>query len=132
MSRAFVALGLALACGPACGRPPDPPAHPEKDVGVIREEHTPDKLVARGRAFQQLGDLVRAEEYFAAALKAGADPKDVLPLLMHYSALASVERCWRYSCAWVAVSLPRRQMSGRTWSVKWKQAFLRTIREIQL
>ncbi len=75
-------VAIGLACGSACGPRPDPPAHPEKDVGVIREEHTPDKLVARGRAFQQLGDLVRAEEYFAAALKAGGDAKEVLPLLM--------------------------------------------------
>jgi tetratricopeptide (TPR) repeat protein len=79
---AAAAVCLASVATSACGRPPDPPAHPDQDARVIREEHAPDKLVVRGRAFQQIGDLVRAEQYFAAALQAGADPAEVLPLLL--------------------------------------------------
>lgn len=78
------AFAGALLASPAlaCGSPPEPAARPDKDVQVLREEHTPDKLVARGRAFQQVGDLVRAEQYFAAALQAGGDAKEILPLLL--------------------------------------------------
>ena len=36
----------------------------------------------RGKAFAFVGDYVRAEEYFAQAMEAGADPREVLPLLI--------------------------------------------------
>jgi tetratricopeptide (TPR) repeat protein len=48
----------------------------------MREEQTPDKLLARGRAFARVGDLTRAEQYLAAALDAGADVGVALPMLL--------------------------------------------------
>jgi tetratricopeptide (TPR) repeat protein len=51
-------------------------------VKVVQTEETPQKLLARGRAFATVGDHARAEQYFAAALDRGADPAVALPLLM--------------------------------------------------
>ena len=36
----------------------------------------------RGKAFAAIGDHTRAEEYLASGLEEGADPRDVLPLLL--------------------------------------------------
>ncbi len=49
---------------------------------TVSKEQEPDKLVTRGKVFAQLGDHTRAAQYFAQALDAGADPPQVLPLLM--------------------------------------------------
>ena len=71
---------LAVLATTACAsRPSDRVA---RDVSTVREERAPDKLVARGVAFAGVGDLTRAEQYFAAALDAGADPDVVLPKLL--------------------------------------------------
>ncbi len=48
----------------------------------MQRESTADKLADRGRGFAAVGDTTRAEEYLAAALDQGADPKQVLPLLL--------------------------------------------------
>jgi Flp pilus assembly protein TadD len=76
---AIVALLAAIGSGACASKPSDRVAH---DVTIVREERTPDKLVARGMAFAGVGDLVRAEQYLAAALDAGADPNLVLPKLL--------------------------------------------------
>ena len=70
---------LALACA-SCAATPG--ARVAADVKVVKEEQTPEKLVARGRAFASVGDLTRAEQYLAAALEAGANPNKVLPTLI--------------------------------------------------
>ncbi len=71
---------LAVLSTTACAaKPSDRVA---RDVSVVRAERSPDKLVARGAAFADVGDLTRAEQYFAAALEAGADPSVVLPKLL--------------------------------------------------
>ncbi len=49
---------------------------------TAEREQTPDKLVARGKLFAEMGDQTRAGQYFTAALDAGAQPSEVLPLLM--------------------------------------------------
>jgi len=64
----------------ACGPPPAPRV--EQDVEKVDKEREPNKLVARGKAFAQMGDLTRAEQYLTAALEEGADPNEVLPVLM--------------------------------------------------
>ncbi|MBX3189254.1 MAG: tetratricopeptide repeat protein [Labilithrix sp.] len=51
-------------------------------MATFRRESTTDKLVERGRGFAAVGDTTRAEDYFAAALEQGADPNEVLPLLL--------------------------------------------------
>jgi tetratricopeptide (TPR) repeat protein len=48
----------------------------------MRAEQTPDKLFERGKAFAVAGDLARAEEYLAAAMDAGADARQIMPLLL--------------------------------------------------
>ncbi len=74
---ALAILGATCACGPRT-----PAEKAQADIETMRHESTVDKLVERGRAFAAVGDSTRAEEYLAAALEAGADPKEVLPLLM--------------------------------------------------
>jgi uncharacterized protein HemY len=51
-------------------------------MATFKREATTDKLVDRGKAFASMGDTTRAEEYLAAALDQGANPRDVLPLLL--------------------------------------------------
>jgi Tfp pilus assembly protein PilF len=48
----------------------------------MESERTPEKLLARGHGFAVVGDMTRAEQYFASAYEAGADEKVVLPLLI--------------------------------------------------
>jgi tetratricopeptide (TPR) repeat protein len=54
----------------------------EADIASVRKEGNAKTLVERGKAFAAVGDHTRAEEYLAAGIDAGADPRDVLPLLM--------------------------------------------------
>ena len=64
----------------ACGPPVRPPA--AEQSAKVRSESSHEKLVARGKAFAQVGDLIRAEQYLSSALDHGADPDDVMPLLL--------------------------------------------------
>jgi tetratricopeptide (TPR) repeat protein len=69
-----------VACAPRGG------AKVAAQVQTIHEEATPEKLLARGRAFASVGDNGRAEQYFAAALERGAEPRVALPLLFRVCA----------------------------------------------
>jgi uncharacterized protein HemY len=72
-------LGLAeTRCGPATVA-----EKAQADMATLRTEATTDKLLDRGKAFAAMGDHTRAEEYLAAALDQGADPREVLPLLLN-------------------------------------------------
>lgn len=51
-------------------------------AAVVRAEETPEKLLARGRAFMSVGDFARAEQYFAFALERGAPSHVAMPLLL--------------------------------------------------
>lgn len=73
-------LAAALAAA-GCG-PVTPAEKAQQDMQVMRREATQDKLVERGRGFAAVGDHTRAEEYLAAALEQGADPREVLPQLL--------------------------------------------------
>lgn len=42
-------------------------------IATMRSESKPAELERRGEAFAAIGDMTRAEQYFAAALKAGGD-----------------------------------------------------------
>ena len=77
----LLALALAAACGAGCARQPG--SKLKTGMETMRREESAQKLYERGRAFAQVGDLVRAEQYLAAALDAGADARKALPLLLH-------------------------------------------------
>lgn len=81
MSRAG-ALCAAVACGVLSACAPPAGTQVRAEVQTMSRERTPDKLVERGKAFASIGDLTRAEQYLAAALDQGADPKVVLPWLL--------------------------------------------------
>lgn len=51
-------------------------------MASVRKESDAQTLVDRGKGFAALGDHTRAEEYLASGIEAGADPREVLPLLM--------------------------------------------------
>jgi tetratricopeptide (TPR) repeat protein len=76
------ALFLAGALGAASGCAATPAAKVKADMAVMKQEGGPDKLVDRGKAFANVGDTTRAEQYFAAAITSGADERVVVPLLL--------------------------------------------------
>jgi len=53
-----------------------------RDIKIVREENKPENLFEKGKTFHQIGDLTRAEQYYAAAMQQGYPPEKVLmPLL---------------------------------------------------
>ena len=82
-SRAVVLRGLLLAVvGLAACAPPGAGHQASRAAHVARRERTAEKLVERGKLFAHMGDLIRAAQYFAAAIARGASEPVVLPLLM--------------------------------------------------
>jgi len=77
MKRVLVVLALLST---ACSSKPE--AKVAADMKVMREERSPELLLERGKAFHSVGDLTRAEQYYAAAINAGAPENKVLPLLL--------------------------------------------------
>lgn len=73
---ALLPAAAALGCAPTAKQ------RAEAEIAAIRKESDADTLLERGKAFAAIGDHTRAEEYLASALDAGADPREVLPLLM--------------------------------------------------
>jgi tetratricopeptide (TPR) repeat protein len=61
---------------------PSPVQKAEADIASLRRESDAKTLVERGKGFAAVGDHTRAEEYLASGIEAGADPRDVLPILM--------------------------------------------------
>lgn len=57
-------------------------AKAEADFRTVQKESNAKNLFERGRAFAFVGDFTRAEEYLASSMDAGADPREVMPLLM--------------------------------------------------
>ncbi len=78
LGRATALALTAMAC--ACG--PSRSDRVARDITTIAAERKPDKLLERGLAFAQVGDLTRAEQYLVAALDAGAPADKVLPKLL--------------------------------------------------
>lgn len=67
-------------------------------------------LVEKGRAFAEAGDILRAQEYFAASLKAGADEKVVLPMLLR---VCVAERNYRLAIEYAESALTRDPKNSR-------------------
>ncbi len=76
LSLSALLAALSIACTPS------PAQKIEADIASVRKESDAKTLVERGKAFAAIGDHTRAEEYLASGIEAGADPRDVLPLLM--------------------------------------------------
>jgi tetratricopeptide (TPR) repeat protein len=83
MSRArLTALVAAGSCilGLGCAETQQQKA--TRNIDVIRNETTPDRLQARGEGAAMVGDLTRAEQYFVAALNAGGDERALTKRLL--------------------------------------------------
>jgi len=72
----------SLMAATAMGCVATPAQQMQKNVETVGRERKPNKLVERGKAFARIGDMTRAEQYLSAALDEGADPSEVLPLLL--------------------------------------------------
>ena len=82
MTRGVGTLAVVAFTMLGCPANPPPKDQVQQDIAAANAQKTPDKLLARGKAFHQVGDYTRAEQYYAAAIQEGADPKEVLPLLL--------------------------------------------------
>jgi len=75
-----IAMTAAFLVLVACGSSPGQEAR--SNVDTFQRDQRPERLVEIGKAFAKMGDLTRAEQYFAAALDAGADGRVVVPMLV--------------------------------------------------
>lgn len=98
-----LALGLLLTVLVGCGRP-GRAAFPETEPGEERAKAAA-RLVDEGRVYADAGDALRAQQYFAAGLKAGADERIVLPLLLR---ACVTERNYRFAAEVAEAALARR------------------------
>lgn len=80
VSRALlgVVLGVSLVGASACNST----TREQEEVQALKHESSADILFEKGRAAAAIGDLTRAEQYFVAAIKAGADERKVIQLLL--------------------------------------------------
>jgi tetratricopeptide (TPR) repeat protein len=70
-------LSSVLACSNA-----KTGAEARADLNTFKREQNPERLYDYGRAYAQVGDLTRAEQYLAASIAAGGDSRKILPLLI--------------------------------------------------
>ncbi|WP_394822896.1 tetratricopeptide repeat protein [Pendulispora albinea] len=78
---ACVAFPAALLLG--CGPPTSVRGEAAKsNIRAFTKEQNPDRLVEYGKAYANVGDLTRAEQYFAAAINSGGDERKILPMLL--------------------------------------------------
>lgn len=90
-----------------CGRGPVAPtgggraAEPEKDPALLLEQ---------GRAYAEMGDALRAQQYFAASLKAGADEDVVFPLLLR---ACVAQKNYRLAAEYAETALARHPRNAR-------------------
>jgi protein O-GlcNAc transferase len=79
MVRRLLALAISLALASSCATRA---AQQKKEAEDIRNETSATELFARGEASAAAGDMARAEQYFVASLKAGADERQVTRRLL--------------------------------------------------
>lgn len=93
---------MLVACGSKSTAPPlTPAAEKAKNAQMLVED---------GRAFAEAGDALRAQQYFAAALKLGADEKVVLPLLLR---ACVVQKNYRLAIEYAEAALARSPHNAR-------------------
>ncbi len=103
---AVVAAALtAVACAPRAGV-----RHGLTPSIAPREDRDPAVLLEAGRAYADEGDLVRAEQYLAAAIAHGADERVVVPLLLR---VCIASRHYRLGVEYAEVALARNPESSR-------------------
>lgn len=95
-------MSLPLGCGQSSSKPPRTAAEEKAETAA--------SLVEQGRAYAEIGDGLRAQEYFASALKAGADEKVVLPLLLR--ACVS-QKNYRLAAEYAEAALAREPRNAR-------------------
>jgi tetratricopeptide (TPR) repeat protein len=81
LARALLCLALGAFVGgaTACGGT----SRAQEEAQAIKQESSAKTLFEKGRVAAAIGDLTRAEQYFVAAIKAGADERKVIhPLLV--------------------------------------------------
>ncbi len=72
MMNSVVATVLAWALATSgCAAPQ---SKMQRGVETMQAESAPEQLAARGDAYAAVGDMTRAEQYFAAALRSGGEP----------------------------------------------------------
>jgi tetratricopeptide (TPR) repeat protein len=77
----FALLGAILLAG--CSATSSANAGAEAPASQhLPEDRDPKLLLERGKAFAEVGDLLRAEQYLAAAAAAGAEDREVTPPLL--------------------------------------------------
>jgi len=99
--RGSLLLAFALAAS-ACSGTSTPAA--AKAAAPLPEDRDPQLLLARGKAYAEVGDMVRAEQYLAAALVARADERAVLPTLLK---VCVASRHYRLASEYAEVALAR-------------------------
>lgn len=77
-SRLFTVLLLSSAAA-ACT---SSASQQQKDRQIIERESSAEQLFRKGEASAALGDMTRAEQYYVAAMKAGADERRVVQRLL--------------------------------------------------
>ena len=77
MARALLVALMISACGGASAS-----SERAQTLRIMRKGEQPQTLLREGRAFAELGDTTRAEQYLADAMAHGADEAVVVPLLI--------------------------------------------------
>ncbi len=99
----LLVVGVTGCARPAAGDPTKPQT-------TRSPERSPTLLLDQGRAYAELGDSLRAQQYFAASLKAGADEKVGLPLLLR----ACIEqKNYRLAVEYAEAALSRHPKNAR-------------------
>jgi tetratricopeptide (TPR) repeat protein len=107
--RAALAIALALAAG--CGEAP--PKAPATAAGDPLRTVAPEELYRRGIALGEAGDLIRAEQYLAAAIDRGYPAERALPPLLRVCLASSRLR------AALSHAEPYLEQHPKAWSLRY-------------
>ncbi|MBS2015300.1 MAG: hypothetical protein JST00_20605 [Deltaproteobacteria bacterium] len=102
---AFVLFAMVAGCQRSGARADYPDGSPSESRARAAV-----RLVEQGRAYAEAGDSLRAQQYFSAGLKSGADETVVLPLLLR---ACVEERNYRYAAEVAEAALARRPADAR-------------------
>jgi tetratricopeptide (TPR) repeat protein len=75
----LILLSAACLLSTACG---SSALSQQRDREALRKESSLHELMARGDASAAIGDMIRAEQYFVSALKAGGDERELVRRLL--------------------------------------------------